>query len=99
MTDSIADRPRQTHQLSRVLGIVFGLAVVVGGVIGSGIMRAPGVVALGIHNEPLTLLFWAAGGAFAMLTAMPLVEAGASIPRAGGSYPIAPRAFGPAAGV
>ena len=42
------------HQLSRVLGIVFGLAVVVGGVIGSGIMRAPGVVALGIRSEPTT---------------------------------------------
>ncbi|HEX4740200.1 MAG TPA: amino acid permease [Caulobacteraceae bacterium] len=101
MTDP-AGHPHDPHhphlQLSRVLGIVFGLAVVVGGVIGSGIMRAPGVVALGIHNEPLTLLFWAAGGAFAMLTAMPLVEAGASIPRAGGSYPIATRAFGPATG-
>lgn len=84
--------------LSRVLGIIFGLAVVVGGVIGSGIMRAPGVVALGLHSVPLTLLFWAAVGGLAMLTAMPLVEAGASIPRAGGSYPIATRAFGPIAG-
>ncbi|MDB5482175.1 MAG: amino acid permease, partial [Caulobacteraceae bacterium] len=95
----IGAHPHHPHlQLSRVLGIVFGLAVVVGGVIGSGIMRAPGVVALGIRNEPLTLLFWLAGGAMAMLTAMPLVEAGASVPRAGGSYPIATRAFGPAAG-
>ena len=98
MTES-ADHPRHPSlELSRVLGIVFGLAVVVGGVIGSGIMRAPGVVALGLHNEPLTLLFWAAGGAMALLTSMPLVEAGASVPRAGGSYPIATRAFGPAAG-
>ncbi len=85
-------------ELSRVLGIVFGLAVVVGGVIGSGIMRAPGVVALGVRNGPLMLLFWAVGGGVAMLTAMPLVEAGASVPKAGGSYPIATRAFGPAAG-
>ena len=98
MTDPAAHAHQPHLQLSRVLGIVFGLAVVVGGVIGSGIMRAPGVVALGLHNEPLTLLFWAAGGAFAMLTAMPLVEAGASVPRAGGSYPIATRAFGPATG-
>ena len=85
-------------RLSRVLGIVFGLAVVVGGVIGSGIMRAPGVVALGVHSVPLTLLLWTAGGGVAFLTAMPLVEAGASVPRAGGSYPIATRAFGPTAG-
>lgn len=86
------------HQLSRVLGLIFGLAVVVGGIIGSGIMRAPGVVALGIQSVPLTLALWAAVGAVAMLTAMPLVEAGASVPKAGGSYPIAARAFGPAAG-
>ena len=98
MTDSVAEAPHQADQLSRVLGIVFGLAVVIGGVIGSGIMRAPGVVALGIRNEPLTLLFWAAGGGVALLTAMPLVEAGASVPKAGGSYPIATRAFGPTTG-
>ncbi|MEO8926294.1 MAG: APC family permease [Caulobacteraceae bacterium] len=84
--------------LLRILGLVFGLAVVVGGMVGSGIMRAPGVVALGITSPPLFLLAWAAGGGVAMLSAMPLVEAGASVPRAGGSYAIAARAFGPAAG-
>ena len=98
MTDPGAPPHPHANQLSRVLGIVFGLAVVVGGIIGSGIMRAPGVVALGLHSVPLTLLFWAVGGGVALLTAMPLVEAGASVPKAGGSYPIATRAFGPAAG-
>jgi APA family basic amino acid/polyamine antiporter len=98
MTFSGARPPPQKHQLSRVLGLMFGLAVVVGGVIGSGIMRAPGVVAMGLRDETSTLLFWAAGGGVALLTAMPLVEAGASVPRAGGSYPIATRAFGPIAG-
>jgi len=85
--------------LSRVLGLVFGLAVVVGGVIGSGIMRAPGVVALGVHSPWLTLLAWVVGGGAAMLASMPLVEAGASVPMAGGTYPIARRAFGPAVGL
>ncbi len=84
--------------LLRILGLVFGLAVVVGGMVGSGIMRAPGVVALGVTSPALILVFWAAGGALALLTAMPLVEAGASVPRAGGPYPIAERAFGGAAG-
>jgi len=90
--------PQAPQGLLRVLGIVFGLAVVVGGVIGSGIMRAPGVVALGLHSGPLILLAWALGGGSAMLAAMPLVEAGASVPMAGGPYPIAERAFGPAVG-
>ena len=98
LTTATATAPPPAPRLARVLGIVFGLAVVVGGVIGSGIMRAPGVVALGVHSVPLTLLFWVAGGGVALLTAMPLVEAGASVPKAGGSYPIATRAFGPTAG-
>lgn len=88
-----------TRPLSRVLGLVFGLAVVVGGVIGSGIMRAPGVVALGLHSPWMILLAWIVGGGAAMLASMPLVEAGASVPMAGGTYPIARRAFGPAVGL
>lgn len=85
--------------LSRVLGVVFSLAVVVGGVIGSGILRTPGIVAKGLHSEPAILLFWAIGGVVAAVSAMPLVEAGASVPKAGGSYPIAARAFGPGVGL
>ncbi len=84
--------------LLRVLGLVFGLAVVVGGMVGSGIMRAPGVVAQGLTSPALILLAWAVGGVVAMLSAMPLVEAGASVPRAGGAYSIAERAFGPTTG-
>ncbi|MGI8839234.1 MAG: APC family permease [Caulobacteraceae bacterium] len=96
MTDRHA--PRAPPGLLRVLGLVFGLAVVVGGMVGSGIMRAPGVVALGITSPTLILLAWAAGGAVALLSAMPLVEAGASIAMAGGAFPIAERAFGPTVG-
>ncbi|MHB8530485.1 MAG: APC family permease [Caulobacteraceae bacterium] len=96
----MTERPKlgAAPHLLRVLGIAFGLAVVVGGVVGSGIMRAPGVVALGIAGGPMILLAWLAGGAVTMIAAMPLVEAGASVPRAGGSFPIAERAFGPTAG-
>lgn len=93
-----SETPHSPPQLLRVLGLVFGLAVVVGGVIGSGIMRAPGVVAQGVSSPPLILLAWALGGGSAMLAAMPLVEAGASIPRAGGTYAISQRAFGPSVG-
>ncbi len=99
MTISDTANAPPARPLSRVLGLVFGLAVVVGGVIGSGIMRAPGVVALGLHSPALILLAWAVGGGAAMLASMPLVEAGASVPMAGGTYPIAKRAFGPAVGL
>ena len=87
--------PHAPPSLLRILGLVFGLAVVIGGMVGSGIMRAPGVVAKGITSPPLILLAWTIGGVFALVSAMPLVEAGASVPMAGGPYPIARRAFGP----
>ncbi len=96
---TLANSPPAPPQLLRVLGLVFGLSVVVGRMIGSGIMRAPGVVALGIRSEPLILLAWLVGGVVTMLAAMPVVEAGASVPRAGGAYAIAARAFGPLTGL
>ncbi len=88
----------QTRTLLRVLGIGFGIAVVVGGVVGQGIMRAPGIVAAALPSAHLILLAWAAGGLMAMIDAFALVELGSSVPRAGGPYALAARAFGPFAG-
>jgi APA family basic amino acid/polyamine antiporter len=93
-TDRMVHHPAR---LLRILGLVFGLAVVAGGMVGSGIMRAPGVVAKGVTSPPLIVLAWVIGGIIALVSAMPLVEAGASVPMSGGPYPIARRAFGPTA--
>lgn len=85
-------------ELLRVFGLGFGLAVVVGGVIGSGILRNPGVVAAGFVDPRLVLLAWLGGGLVVAIDAMPTVELGAAIPRAGGPYALAARAFGPLTG-
>ena len=96
--ESVRTRPRFTDHLLRVFGLGFGLAVVIGGVIGSGIMRNPGVVAAGFGSAPLVLLAWLGGGLFCAVDAMPVVEVGSAIPLAGGPYPLAKRAFGPLIG-
>ncbi len=83
-----------TGRLLRVFGFGFGLAVVIGGVIGSGIMRNPGVVAAGFGSPALVLLAWLGGGLFVCIDAMSTVELGAAIPQAGGPYPLATRALG-----
>jgi len=77
-----------------VLGLGFGLATVVGGVIGAGILRQPGVVAGAIGDPTLILALWVIGGLMAFLNATIVVELGASLPRAGGPYALVAHAFG-----
>lgn len=56
-------------KLLRVLGIGFGLAVVIGGTVGVGILRSPGAVAEQFGSVWLVLLFWTLGGVHALLGA------------------------------
>lgn len=94
----VAKHEGASGELLRILGIGFGLAVVVGGVVGQGIMRTPGIVAGAMPNEAWILGAWALGGLIVLADACGTVELGASLPRAGGPYVFANRAFGPFAG-
>ena len=92
-----AARPSAGHLL-RILGLAFGLAVVVGGVVGQGILRTPGIVAGAIPDPRWILALWAVGGIVILIDACSLVELGASIPKEGGPYALARRAYGRVAG-
>jgi basic amino acid/polyamine antiporter, APA family len=85
-------------QLRRVLGVGFGLAVSLGGTIGVGILRTPGLVAEQLHAPSMILSFWIAGGLYTLLGASCLTELGVMLPQAGGFYVYARRAFGSTAG-
>jgi APA family basic amino acid/polyamine antiporter len=85
-------------RLQRVLGIAFGLAVAVGGTIGVGILRRPGTVADLLPNTASIFAIWVAGGLYALLGALCVAELSTMMPRAGGFFVYAERAFGPAAG-
>lgn len=87
-------RAHARGELLRVLGLGFGIAVVVGGVVGQGILRTPGIVAGALHDPVWILVAWAAVGLFTLIDAFALVELGASVPRAGGPYAFVERAFG-----
>lgn len=78
----------------RVLGLAFGLAAVVGSVIGQGILRSPGVVAEATGSGAVIIALWVAGALIALLSALPYAELGAAIPRAGGHFAFIHRAFG-----
>ena len=85
--------------LLRVLGVAFGIAAVIGGTIGQGILRAPGLVAKGVPDARIIILLWVVGGAFAIVDAMSTVELAAAIRRTGGPYAFASRVFGPFVGL
>lgn len=80
--------------LLRVLGAAFGVAVVVGGTVGQGILRTPGIVAESVQTPLLVLALWAFGGAFAWIDSMSTVELAASIRKTGGPFTFARRAYG-----
>jgi APA family basic amino acid/polyamine antiporter len=88
-----------SNKLLRVFGIAFGLAAVVGGVVGQGILRTPGVVAEATGSPIVIMAIWVAGAAVAMISAFAFAELGAAIPRAGGAYAFIFRAFGERIGV
>ena len=84
--------------LARILGLGFGLAMVFGGTVGGGILRLPGTLAATLGDSRLILVFWIVGGIYALLGAVSVAELAAMLPRAGGFYVYARRAFGSGAG-
>ncbi|MDX2261261.1 MAG: amino acid permease [Gemmatimonadales bacterium] len=75
--------------------MAFGLAVLVGNTIATGIMRTPGEVATQLPSAGLFIAIWVVGGLYALLGAMSLAEGGIITKRSGGQYPIVRRALGP----
>jgi len=95
MTDETTDAgAAERGHLLRVLGVAFGIAVVVGGTIGQGILRTPGIVAENSGAPILIIVLWALGAVVAWIDSMSTVELASSIRQAGGPFTFAQRAFG-----
>src|SRR3954463_8686243 len=84
--------------LIRILGIGFGLAVIVGSTIGIGVLRTPGLVAGQLPSRGAILAVWIVGGLYPLVGAVCFAELGTMLPQAGGYYVYARRAFGDTAG-
>lgn len=90
--------PSTSGGLIRILGVGFGLSVIVGSTLGIGILRTPGLVAGQLPNPTAILAVWIAGGLYTLLGAVCLAELGTMLPEAGGYYVYARRAFGDSVG-
>lgn len=84
--------------LLRILGVGFGIAVIVGGTIGSGILRTPGEIAAHLGRYGWIIAVWLLGGAYALFSTVSVTELGTMLPFAGGWYVYSRRAFGDYAG-
>ena len=87
------DTPK-TNTLRKILGVAFGLSVVVGSTIGVGILRTPGSIAALIPNPTLIMCSWIAIGLYIILAASSYAELTTMFPKAGGAYNYIKRAFG-----
>ncbi|MGI8917779.1 MAG: APC family permease [Pyrinomonadaceae bacterium] len=95
---STQTQTQQRGRLLRVLGLAFGLAVIIGNTIGAGIFRTPGEIAEVLPNNWLFLGVWLVGGIYALLGAIQIAELGTMLPRSGGQYVFVRHALGDYAG-
>lgn len=72
--------------LQKRLGLPFAIAVCVGTVVGTGIMRAPGEIAKMVPDPTVVLWLWVAGGVYVLLSCNVAAEISSAIPRSGGHY-------------
>jgi basic amino acid/polyamine antiporter, APA family len=89
---------RPVRGLLAVLGVVFGLSVIIGNTVGSGILRTPGEIARQLPSVPLFLSVWVMGAVYAGLGANALAELGTMMPESGGFTVFVRRGLGPYAG-
>ncbi|MEY3918037.1 MAG: hypothetical protein RLZZ132_372, partial [Bacteroidota bacterium] len=82
------------NKLWKVLGTTFGVAVTLGGTVGTGILRKPGPIAASLQDPGLILSLWVLVAIYALLGVSCLLELSLSIPKAGSWYGYAERAFG-----
>lgn len=80
------------RQLKRSMGLWMATALVIGNMIGSGIFLLP--ASLAAAAGPISIVAWGFTGAGALLLALVFARMGRVMPRTGGPYAYARRAFG-----
>jgi APA family basic amino acid/polyamine antiporter len=80
------------QQLKRTMGVWMATALVVGNMVGSGIFLLP--ASLAGAAGPISIFGWIFTGIGAMLLALVFSRLGRAMPRTGGPYAYARRAFG-----
>ncbi|KZP19453.1 L-methionine transporter [Athelia psychrophila] len=93
------DEPENTHgdAPEKNIGLIHGVALIVGLQIGSGIFSSPGVVVANTKSVGAALVVWLAAGLLAWTGASSFAELGTAIPLNGGPQAYLAYAYGPLA--
>ena len=94
-TESPPTRRASPAGLLPSLGLFTTVMMVVGGVIGSGIFKKPGVMAAHVGSPELLLLVWVLAGVLTIFGALTNAEIASMIPETGGQYLFFDRMYGP----
>jgi APA family basic amino acid/polyamine antiporter len=73
-------------KLKKSLTFIEAIALVVGGIIGSGIFLKPGIVFNNAGSPMLGLMAWVVGGIVTLAAALTIAEIASAIPKTGGLY-------------
>ena len=86
--------PDTRADLSRGLSLVAATAIVVGGIIGTGVFLKARVMTCNVGSPGLVMLAWASAGMLSLAGALAYAELAAMMPRAGGEYVFVREAYG-----
>ncbi|HVG40464.1 MAG TPA: APC family permease [Chitinophagaceae bacterium] len=96
--EKVQTQQKSGNELKKILDVSFGIAVLVGGTIGVGILRTPGSIAVLLPNYWFIIGCWVFGGIYVLMGAASVAELATMLPKAGGAYNYVKRAFGNYAG-
>jgi basic amino acid/polyamine antiporter, APA family len=86
--------PKEKEHLARTLGLWSTIALVIGGVIGSGIFLKPSLMATQLGSPTLLLLVWILAGIITLFGALSNAEVAAMMPETGGQYVFFKKMYG-----